>query len=73
MNARARIKKRFLKVFGLDKVGMMYHSESFLKLKELTNRLIDRDAVRVKDIELFRHLLEHSPIKICLWEFENRI
>ena len=46
----------------------MYHSESFSKLKELTNSLIDRDTVRVKDIELFNNFLEHSPIKICLWE-----
>tara|TARA_Y100000034_G_C6895627_1_gene412839 strand:+ start:2279 stop:2812 length:534 start_codon:yes stop_codon:yes gene_type:complete len=51
----------------------MYHSESFLKLKELTNSLIDRDAVRVKDIELFRHFLEHSPIKICLWEVDSNL
>lgn len=46
-------------------------NQSLAKLKELTENLIDRDLIRIRDVNLFKHFLENSPIRICLWTLDG--
>jgi hypothetical protein len=48
-------------------------NQSLAKLKELTKNLLDRDLIRVRDVNLFKHFLENSPIRICLWTLDNNL
>jgi len=48
-----------------------FQKTSLIRLRELTSGLIDRDLVRSRDVQLFTHFLENSPIRICLWTIDK--
>ena len=52
------------------KVKVTSCTASLTKLRTLTEDLIDRDLSRLKDITLFEHFLQNSPIRICLWTID---
>ena len=53
------------------KTNLKIKNHSLVKLRQLTENLVDRDVVRAKDVKLFSYFLENSPIRLCLWTMDR--
>lgn len=53
------------------KTNLKIKNHSLVKLRQLTENLVDRDIIRAKDVKLFSYFLENSPIRLCLWTLDS--
>lgn len=55
------------------KTSLKIKNHSLVKLRQLTENLVDRDVIRAKDAKLFSYFLENSPIRLCLWTVDSNL